>query len=72
MNSLTYQFTEIMYTFCIQKLYKMYATDAYKVYTKYIQNVLHILTNVCINFVYKSYTKVCRHVGYMEKYAKFV
>ena len=42
-----------MYAFCIKKLYNLYTTDKYKMYTKYIQNVSHIPTNVFIHFVYK-------------------
>ena len=44
---------ETVYTVCIQKLYKMYTTDVYKMYAKCIQNVYHISTNFCIHFVYK-------------------
>ena len=40
---------ETVYTFCIQKLYKMYTTDVYKMYTKGIQNV-SILINFGIHF----------------------
>ena len=35
--------TEIVYTFCIQKLYKMYTADIYKMYTKFWQTFLYIL-----------------------------
>ena len=45
--------TKTVYIFCIQKLYKIYTTDVYKMYTKCIQNVYHISTNFCIHFVYK-------------------
>ena len=50
--------------------------DIYKIYTKYIQNISHILTNFFIYFVYKikrttaanfciqMYWKVCQNVGY--------
>ena len=44
---------EIVCTFCIQKLYKMYTTDVYKIYTRYVQNTSQILTNFCIHFVHK-------------------
>ena len=44
--------TEVVYTFCIQKLYKMHTTDVCKMYTKCIQNVSHIST-LYIHFVYK-------------------
>ena len=39
-NFLFDSYTEIMYTFCIQKLYKIYTTDVYKMYAKFIQNVI--------------------------------
>ena len=45
--------TETVYIFCIQKLHKMYTTDVYKMYTKFKQNVYHVLTNFFIHFVYK-------------------
>ena len=38
---------ETVYTFCIQKLYKMYTTDVYKMY------IYHISTSFRIHFVYK-------------------
>ena len=59
----------------------MYTTDVYQMYTKYIQNLYHIFTNVGIHFLYKikrtmpakfciqnvckMYTKFCRNVGYI-------
>ena len=64
---------EIVYTFCIQKLCRMYTTDVYKMYTKCIQNVSHILANFCIHFVAKLWqlnflckicANVCRNAGY--------
>ena len=39
-----------VYTFCMQKLYKMYTKCIQNVY---MQNAYHILTNFCIHFVYK-------------------
>ena len=45
--------TETVYTFCIQKFYKMYTTDVYKMYAKFKQNVYHISRKFCIHFVFK-------------------
>ena len=39
-----------VYTFCMQKLYKMYTKCIQNVC---MQNAYHILTNFCIHFVYK-------------------
>ena len=44
--------TEIVYTFCIQKLYKMYTTDAciqnvYKMYTKCIPYFGELFYTLC-------------------------
>ena len=47
--------TEIVYTFCIQKLYKIYTTDVYKMHTQCMQNVYHIPRKT---FVYNFYTKL--------------
>ena len=46
----------------------MYTTDIYKMYTRCIQNVSHILTNFCIHFVYKikriMAAKFCKQIVY--------
>ena len=67
--------TETVYTFFIQKLYKMYPTDVYKMHTKCIYTIfrqafVYILwtksKELCqLNFVYKMYTKVCQNVVYI-------
>ena len=62
--------TETAYTFYIQKLYKMYTTDACKMYTTFRQAFVWILytksKELCqLNFIYKLYTKVCWSVGYI-------
>ena len=51
--------TEILYTSCIQKLYKMYATDVYKMYTTFQQT-----------FVYILYTKLKRQSSVYILYTK--
>ena len=54
--------TETVYTFWIQKLYKMYSTFqqtfVYILYTKFKELWQ-------LNFVFEMYTKVCRYVGYI-------
>ena len=40
--------TETVYTFCIQKLYNMYATDVYKAYTKCIPHFDKLLYTFCV------------------------
>ena len=67
--------TETVHTFFIQKLYKMYPTDVYKMHTKCIYTIfrqafVYILCTkskeLCqLNFVYKMYTKVCWNVRYI-------
>ena len=64
--------TETVYTFCIQKLYEMYTTDVYRMYTKCIphSDKLRILYTKLkelwqLSFVCKMCTKVCWNVGYV-------
>ena len=37
-----------IYTFCMQKLYKMYATDVYKMHTKCIPHFDKLLYTFCV------------------------
>ena len=61
---------ETVYTFCKQKLYKMYTSDVYKIHTTFWQRFVYILYTKLkelfqLNFVYKMVTKVCQNVGYI-------
>ena len=61
-------FDKLLYTFCIQTVYKMYTKYMYTkciphfdklFYTKCIQNIC--IQNVCKIFVYKMFTKFRQH-----------
>ena len=65
---------ETVYTFCIQKLYKMYTTDVYKMYTTFQQAFVYIhfvykikrtmSAKFCIQNAYKSLSKCGMHFVY--------
>ena len=64
--------TETVYTFCRQKLYKMYTL----MYTKCIEDVYHISTNFCKFKTFKTYTtlkELRRQLNFVYKmYTNFV
>ena len=60
---------EAVYTFCLQKLDKMYITDVYKRYTKCMHKFVEMWDIFCIqtfniHFVYKSLLKCGIHFVY--------